>query len=139
MAVIFLICLIFVILDLHKIAVLGCGVQAQTDEASDGGSLRDQPESPGLLVLELNHVVVGADDLVRLVDRGIEEFRQGKPLSCHFVAVVGVHELIVVDTVWSIAFYALNCGLARVEGDDLWTKIKLDLMASVAYLMHGIF
>lgn len=57
--------------------------------------------------------------MVGFVDGGGEDFGKGEPLAGHFVAVVGVDELVVVDTVGGVAFDALDGGLAGVEGDDL--------------------
>jgi hypothetical protein len=48
-----------------------------------------------------------------------EKLGQCKPLARHLVAVVGVHELVVVDAVGRVAFHALDRGLAGVEGDDV--------------------
>jgi hypothetical protein len=73
MTVILIIGLILVILNLHEVAILGRRVQRQRDEPGDSRCLWDQTERPRLLVLELDELVVGADDLVRLVDAGVEE------------------------------------------------------------------
>jgi hypothetical protein len=43
-----------------------------------------------LLILELDQVPFVLDDLVALVLAGLEKLGQGKPLSSHLVAVVGV-------------------------------------------------
>ena len=67
----------------------------------------------------MDQVLVVRDDLIRLIDGRREEFRQGEPLRCHLVAVVGVDELVVVDAVWGVAFDALHGGLAGVEGEDV--------------------
>ena len=72
-----------------------------------------------MLVFELDHFGVGTDDLVGFVDGGVEEFGEREPLARHFVAVVSVNELVVVDAVRGVAFYAGDGGLAGVEGDDL--------------------
>lgn len=72
-----------------------------------------------MLVFELDQVGVGADDLVGFVDGGGEELGEREPLAGHFVAVVGVDELVVVDAVGGVALHALDGGLAGVEGDDL--------------------
>lgn len=119
MRVIFIVRLILMILDLHEIAIQRRGVQAQRHQAGDRGGFRDELEGPGLLVLELDELVIGADYLVRLVDGGVEELGEREPLACHFVAVVGIHELVIVDTVSGVALYSLHGGLAGVEGDNL--------------------
>lgn len=77
-----------------------------------------------MLVFELDEVVVGADYLVAFVDGGFEEFGEGEPLAGHFVAVVGVDELVVVDAVGGVAFYAGNGWVAAVEGDDLGACVR---------------
>jgi hypothetical protein len=37
----------------------------------------------------------------------------------HLISVIRVDELIIVDTVCGVAFHALDCRLARVEGNDV--------------------
>lgn len=76
-----------------------------------------------MLVLELDDFVVGPDYLVPFVYGGIEEFGEREPLAGHLVAIVGVDELVVVDAVRCVAFYAGDGGLAAVEGDDLDTRL----------------
>jgi hypothetical protein len=119
MAIVLVIRLILVILDLHELVRPRRGIQAQAHEPRDCSRLGQQPECPRLLVLELDHVVVGAYHLVAFVYRRFEELRQREPLACHLVPVVGVHELVVVDAVGRVALYARNCRLAAVESDDL--------------------
>jgi hypothetical protein len=58
--------------------------------------------------------------LVGFVDGGVEEFGEREPLARHLIAVICVDELVVVYAVGCVAFYALDGGLAGVEGDDLW-------------------
>jgi hypothetical protein len=128
MAIILIIGLVLVVLDLHKLAVLCRGIQAQRHQTGDGGGLGDEAKCPGLLVFELYHFVVGADYLVGFVDGGVEEFGEGEPLACHFVAVVGVDELVVVDAVGCVAFYTFDGGLAGVEGDDLDICVSLSIL-----------
>lgn len=119
MTITLLIRLILVVLDLHKFAVSSRRIQAQAHETGDGGCLGDAAKGPGLLVLELDEVGVGADHFVAFVYGGAEEFGEGEPLPRHFVAVVGVDELVVVDAVGGVALYALDGRLAAVECDDL--------------------
>ena len=71
-------------------------------------------ETPYLLVLELDEKRVVHDDLIPLVLALLEELREPEPLTGHLVAVVRVHELVVVDAVRGVAFYAGAGGLARV-------------------------
>lgn len=52
----------------------------------------------------------------------LEQLRQRKPLTGHLVAVVGIHELVIVDAVGRIPFHTLDRWLARVEGDDVVDK-----------------
>lgn len=66
--------------------------------------------------------------MVGFVDGGVEEFGEREPLAGHFVAVVGVDELVVVDAVWGVAFYAGDGGLAGVEGDDLGGEVLVFCM-----------
>jgi hypothetical protein len=128
MTIILVVGLVLVVLDLHKLAVLCRGIQAQRHQTGDCGGLGDEAEGPGLLVFELYHVVVGTDYLVGFVDGGFEEFGEGEPLACHFVAVVGVDELVVVDAVSCVAFHAFDGGLAGVEGDDLDIYVSLSTL-----------
>lgn len=37
----------------------------------------------------------------------------------HLVAVVGVDELVIIDTVGCVALNSLDCGFAGVEGNDV--------------------
>lgn len=76
-------------------------------------------ERPGLVVFELDHFIIASDHLVAVVDARLEQLRQCKPLARHLVAVIGIHELVIVDAVWSIALDALDGGLAAVERDDV--------------------
>ena len=103
MTVILIIRLIFMILDLYEIAVDGPGIQTQTHQRIDRRRLGNYFERPALFVLELDQVFVVLDDFVALVDGGGEEFGQREPLPGHFVAVVGVDELVVVDAVGRVA------------------------------------
>lgn len=119
MRVVLLIRLVLMILDLHELGIARVRVQTQTDEARDRCRFGDEPERPGLLVFELDERRVGADYLVGVVCGGGEELGEREPLACHFVPVIGVDELVVVDTVGCVAFYARDGGLAGVEGDDL--------------------
>lgn len=54
-----------------------------------------------------------------IVNLRLEQLRKSKPLARHLIAVVGVHELIVVDAVRRVAFDAFDRWLAGVEGDDV--------------------
>lgn len=67
-----------------------------------------------LLVFELDYFVVAFDDFVGFVFAFLEEFREGKPLTGHFVSVVGVDELIVIHAVWGVSFYPLDGWLHTV-------------------------
>lgn len=119
MTIILVVGLVLVILDLHELCIPALRIEAQTHKPRYRGRFGDEAECPGLLVFKLDHVVVGADDLVGFVYRGGEEFGQGEPLARHFVAVVCVDELVVVDAVGGVAFYAGDGWGARVEGDYL--------------------
>lgn len=131
MAVVLVISLILVVLHLDEIRVHGVRVEAERDQGVDGSRLGDDLESPGLLVLELDHVLVVADDFVALVFGVLEELGEGEPLAgwdlmlvaaamfqgcglglTHLVAIVGVHKLVIVDAVRGVAFHALDGGLA---------------------------
>lgn len=68
MTVIFVVCLVFVILDLHKLAVLGRRIQTKRYQTGNGSCLGNQTEGPGLLVFELDDIVVGTDYLVGFID-----------------------------------------------------------------------
>ena len=52
-------------------------------------------------------------------DLRFEQLRQSKPLARHLVAIIGVDELVVVDTVGRVAFHTFDRWLAGVEGDDI--------------------
>ena len=76
-------------------------------------------ESRYLLVLELDEERVVCDDLVALVLATCEELGEGEPLAGHLVAVVGVHELVVVHAVGRVPLYAAAGRLAGVEREDV--------------------
>jgi len=131
------------VLDLHKLRVYSLRIQTQRHKSINRGSFRDELESPRLLVFELDDFVVAADDLVALVlgpvhvvsiltsisstigtqtafqDLRFEQLRQSEPLARHLVAIIGVDELVVVDTVGRVAFHTFDRWLAGVEGDDV--------------------
>lgn len=89
--VIFVIGLILVVLDTDEVRI-NCGrVKTQADKRIDGGLLVDSQESPALLVAELDQVAVVDDDLVSLVDRLLEELRQGEPLTGLLSRQIGLH------------------------------------------------
>lgn len=138
MTIILVVCLILVIFNLHKLTIFRRGIQTQRDKSGDSGGLGDEPKSPGLLVFELDHVVVGADYLVGFVDGGVEEFGEGEPLPGHFIAVVGVDELVVVDAVGRVAFYAFDGGFAGVEGDDLGYCVSLCIWRRCGMRGYGL-
>jgi hypothetical protein len=54
-----------------------------------------------------------------VVNLRLEQLRKSKPLARHLIAVVGVHELIVVDAVRSVPFHAFDRRLAGVESNDI--------------------
>jgi hypothetical protein len=81
MAVVLVVGLILVVLHLDEVRVHGVRVEAERDQCVDGGRLGDDLESPGLLVLELDHVLVVADDFVALVFGVFEELGEGEPLT----------------------------------------------------------
>jgi hypothetical protein len=131
------------VLDLHKLRVYSLRIQTQRHKSINRRRFRDELESPRLLVLELDDLVVAADDLVALVLRPVhvvsiltsipstigtqtafqdlrfEQLRQSEPLARHLVAIVGVYELVVVDAVGRVAFHTFDRWLAGVEGDDI--------------------
>ena len=72
-----------------------------------------------MCVAKLDQVAVVDYDLVSFILTCFEEFRQGEPLACHFVSVVGVYELIVVDTVRGVSLHSLDGGFTAVESDDV--------------------
>jgi hypothetical protein len=105
--VVFVVCLILVIFDLDEVWVHGIGVEGQWDECVDSGGLGNDLERPWLqtsvmflatqeailtylLILELDQVSVVLDDLIALVLARLEKLGQGKPLSSHLVAVIGI-------------------------------------------------
>ena len=59
--------LVLVVLNLHKLRVYGLRVQTQSNKSIDRGRFGDDLERPRLLILELDDLVVTADDLVAFV------------------------------------------------------------------------
>lgn len=80
-AVVLVISLILVVLHLNEVRVHSVRVKAERDQRVDSGGLGNDLESPGLLVLELDHVLVVADDFVALVLGFFEELGEGEPLA----------------------------------------------------------
>jgi hypothetical protein len=131
------------VLDLHKLRVYSLRIQTQRHKSINRRRFGNELESPRLLIFELDDFVVAADDLVALVlgpvhvvsiltsisstistqtafqDLRFEQLRQSKPLARHLVAIIGVDELVVVDTVGRVAFHTFDRWLAGVEGDDI--------------------
>lgn len=112
--IVFIVCLVLVIFDTDEILVLAdtVRVKAQTDEGIDSGGLGDYLECPTLLVLELDQVTVVLGHLVAFILGLLEQLWQREPLACHLVSIVHVHELVVVDAVWRVAFDSLGRRLA---------------------------
>ena len=67
------ICLVFVILHLDEVRINCARVQAKAHERVDCGCLRDAPERPALLILELYQVSVILNDLVSFIFAIIEK------------------------------------------------------------------
>jgi len=78
-----------------------------------GGKIAD------LFVLELDHLVVTADNLITFILGCFEELWQSKPLPGHLVSIIGIYELVIVDAVWGVSLYSLNCGFAAVQCEDV--------------------
>lgn len=72
-----------------------------------------------LLVLELDESRLIHHNFVPFIHACLEQLRQCEPLSGHLVAVVRVHELVVVDAVGRVALNTAARRLARVEGDNV--------------------
>ena len=49
----------------------------------------------------------------------LEQLRQREPLARHLVAVISIHELIVVHAIGRVALDALDGRFAAVQGDDV--------------------
>ena len=88
-------------------------------QAHDSRRLWNELEGPTLFVLELNQVSIVLDNFVTLIFACVEELRESKPLACHLVPIIGVHELVIVNTVVSLSFYTFDGRLARVERDNV--------------------
>jgi hypothetical protein len=84
--------------------------QPRPMERKGGGYLCD---------LELDHLGVVAYDLIALVYRRLEELRQRVPLPGYLVPVIGMHELVVVYTVWCVAEDPLSGRMAAVQRNDV--------------------
>ena len=72
-----------------------------------------------LLIPELYQPWLIDDYLVPLILAIIEELRQRKPLPRHLVPVVGVHKLVIVDTVRGISFDFFDGRSTAVEIDNV--------------------
>jgi hypothetical protein len=96
MTIILIIRLILMILHLDELAIHRPRIKTQAHQHTDRRRLRNQPKRPALLGLEPDEIAVVLHDLVFLIDGGVEEFRQSKPLPSHLVAVVDVDELVLV-------------------------------------------
>merc|ERR1711939_481466 len=116
MRIILVVRLIFVVLDPDEVAVDSFWVERESHESVDSCSLRDDLERPGLLVLELDDFVVTANDLIAFILGSFEELRKGKPLTCHLVAIIGVH------TVGSISLDSFDCRLTTVQSNNIINK-----------------
>jgi hypothetical protein len=72
-AVVLVVGLILVVLHLDEIRVYSVGIEAERDQCVDSGRLGNNLKSPRLFVLELDHVLVAANDFVALVLGVFEE------------------------------------------------------------------
>ena len=79
-----------------------------TLEAYEGAYLR---------ISELNQPPFILHNLIPLILTSIEQLRQSKPLAGHLISVIGVHKLIVIHAVRSVALDTLNSRFARVQSD----------------------
>ena len=75
-----------------------------------------------LFVPELYQASLIEDNLVALVFAVFEKLGQRKPLPRHLVPVIGIHKLIIVDTVRSVSLYFLDGWLAAVQVDDVFDE-----------------
>lgn len=81
MAVVLVISLVLMVLHLDEVRVHSVRVKTERDQCVDSSRLGNDLEGPGLLVLELDHVLVVADDFVALVLGIFEELGEGEPLA----------------------------------------------------------
>lgn len=80
---------------------------------------RSRRRDTNLLVSELDQTGLVLDNLVLFALAIFEQLRQRKPLARHLIAVVRIHELIVVHAISRIAPHLLDGGLTAVEVDDV--------------------
>lgn len=107
------------ILNLNPLRIHRPRIKTQTNQRINRRRLRDPPKRPTLLVLKLYQVAIILDNFVTLVYGRIEEFGESKPLTGHFIPVICVDELVVVDAVGCVPFYTVDGGFAGVEGYDV--------------------
>lgn len=72
-----------------------------------------------LLILELNQIPIVPENLIPMIRAIVEQLRQRKPLSSHLVAIIRIHELVIIHTVWRISLDSLDRRLAAVECNDV--------------------
>lgn len=72
-----------------------------------------------LFILKLNNLIIAPHGLVSFIHTRLKEFWQREPLACHLISISRIHELVVIDAVWCVAFYAIDGRLAGVEGEDV--------------------
>jgi hypothetical protein len=87
------------------VAVLGIILNVQ-DYTTLAGVTATQ-RATDLLVLELDHFIITADDLIPFVLGSLEKLRKCKPLSSHLVSIICVDKLVVVDAVRRVPFDSL--------------------------------
>lgn len=99
-----------------------------------------------LFIPELDQSRLVDHDLIALALAGLEQLWQSEPLTGHLVSIIGVHELVVIDTVWCVPLDTLNCRLAAVKGYDIvdkaltgWRKLeRLGRIRSVVLRRMGL-
>lgn len=72
-----------------------------------------------MCVSELDKSRLILHNLVPLILTILEQLRQRKPLPCHLIPIVRVHELIIIHAIRRIPLDLLDCGLAAIEVDDI--------------------
>ena len=72
-----------------------------------------------LSISELNQSRFIGDNLIAFRRAILETLGQSKPLACHLVPVICVHELVIIHAVRCVALDSLDGRSAAVELEDI--------------------
>ena len=76
-----------------------------------------------LCVSDMNQARFILLDLIAVSLTFFETFWKCEPLTYHFVSIIGIDKLVVIDAIACKSFHSLDCGMALVDGEDVVDRV----------------